>query len=634
MVSTNAWWTQPEEQVANSLFEYLSSLDNEQSYRQEENYKFLRMYGSQNIDYLRGFTPSRAIEYTTTQNRVTLNVVQSMIDTVVSKIGKNKPRPQVLTEGGNFSQQRRAKKLSQFIEGQFYASDFYAKAAIAFLDSCIFGTGVLKIYKEDNEIKVDRIFIDELKVDDRECVYGAPRQMHQERWVHREVLISMFPEQEMLIRAATSPQNSNYTRINQSSPDMIMVKESWKLPSKKDAGDGRHVMCIQNHTMLDEKWEKCYFPFIFWRWGLRPLGFFGQGLAEQLQGLQIEINKILRTIQVSMHLVSVPKLFVEASSKVVSAHLDNRIGSVIKYAGVKPEPGQLGVIPPELFSHLDRLYQRAFEIAGISQLSATSQKPAGLNSGKALREYNDLETERFMTVAQRYEKSFMDAVPLMIDLAKEIDEDLKEEGGYKLKIKGKKFLETIKWKDVSMEEDQYTMQVFPASALSSTPQGRLADIQELIAAGFMSKEDAMKLLDFPDLQGFYNYANAAVDNIDRAIERMVEDGEYTTPEPYQNLAFGIERMQQAYLRYQNEDAPEERLELLRRWMADARGLLERAAIDGTRQTMEQQAQIEQVAQRELDGATPAPEAALQAAEVQAEVAPEQLEPQALEAPTE
>ena len=53
---------------------------------------------------------------------------------------------------------------------------------------------------------------------------------------------------------------------------------------------------------------------------MRPVGFFGQGLAEQLQGLQLEINKTLRTIQVSMHLVSVPKQLVEASSKLVSSH--------------------------------------------------------------------------------------------------------------------------------------------------------------------------------------------------------------------------------------------------------------------------------------------------------------------------
>ena len=56
-----------------------------------------------------------------------------------------------------------------------------------------------------------------------------------------------------------------------------------------------------------------------------------------------------------MHLVSVPKLLVEASSKIVSSHLNNRIGGVIKYAGTPPSYAPLGGIPPELFLSLSFL---------------------------------------------------------------------------------------------------------------------------------------------------------------------------------------------------------------------------------------------------------------------------------------
>jgi hypothetical protein len=41
---------------------------------------------------------------------------------------------------------------------------------------------------------------------------------------------------------------------------------------------------------------------------------------------------------------------------------------------------------PEVYNHLDRLYQRAYEISGISELSATGKKPAGLESGAALQD--------------------------------------------------------------------------------------------------------------------------------------------------------------------------------------------------------------------------------------------------------
>lgn len=613
-LNSNAYWYKADSGVeaSKSVFAYVRELDKNQSYKQIENIKNMRLYGNMGVDYYRTFAGARRQDSSSAiQHRVTMNVIQSMIDTVTSKITKNKPRPQFLTQGGNFTLQRRAKRMTQFMEGQFEATEFYSKAAIAFLDSCIFGTGCLKIFRAGNNIQVERVFIDEIKVDDREALYGFPTQMHQEKYIHRDVLKQMFPDKAKQIEQASNVNNYEYMSsvATGESPDMIRVIESWKLKSGPEAKDGRHMISIFNLDLLDEEYNKSYFPFVFWRWGLRPLGFFGQGLSEQLQGIQLEINKILRTIQVSMHLVSVPKIFVDAASKIVDAHLDNRIGSIIKFTGQPPTPGQLGTIPPELFSHLDRLYQRAYEIAGVSQLSATAQKPAGLDSGKALREYNDLETERFMSVAQRYEKVFIDSVRQFIDLAKEIDADLKESGnsGMEVKVKGRKFLETIKWADVNMEEDQYLMSVFPASALSRTPAGRQAEVRELMNDGFVSKQDAMKLLDLPDLQAFYDFETAPGEDIDMVIEKIIEDGDYMTPEPYQDLEYGINKMQKAYLLFRSQNAPEDRLELIRRWIEDAYALMEKALVKSQRQNMEVAQETQNVASQQLEAQLP-PEA--------------------------
>lgn len=571
-----AWWLQDENELYKSVFSYVKNLETKQGYKQQSNIRHLRLYGSVESPMLYGYRHFRAEPASALQHSVTLNIVQSMVDTVVSKITKNKPKPTFLTEGGDWSLQRKAQKLSQFVEGQFQSTDFYAKKAISFQDSCIFGTGALKIYKQDGEIKVERVFIDELEVDDNEAIYGEPRQMHQKKYIHRDVLVNMFPEHESVIMMlGQSTSEYGFQSTYDAATQMVQVVESWHLPSGKNADDGKHTICIENCTLFEEIWTKDYFPFVFDRWSLRPLGFFGQGLAEQLTGLQLEINKILRTIQVSMHLVSVPKLLVEASADIVSSHLNNKIGGIIKYVGTPPSYAPLGSIPPELFAHLDRLYSRAYEIAGISQLSAQSTKPSGLDSGKALREFNDIESERFMSVGLRYEQTFLDAAHMMIDLAKELDEEL--EGGYKVKVKGSKFLQTIAWKDVDMQEDMYSMQIFPTSALSSTPSGRLADVQELLAAGFIGKEDGMKLLDFPDLRQFYNFNNAGVEDIERAIELIVDKSDYQTPEPYQNLQLGIQKMQQAYLYYRANGAPEEKLELFRRWMEDANSLLKKAS---------------------------------------------------------
>ena len=574
-IDGNRWWLANKKNLYQELFAYVSKLDSRQQYRVADNLTFARLYGNYDHVGLDAFNYSRAVSSYNVSNRVTLNVVQSMVDTVVSKVTKNKPKASFLTSGGDFSLQSKAKKLTKFVEGIFSFTDFYQLAALAFKDSCIFGTGCLKIFVENGEIKAERVFIGEIKIDDIESYYGKPRQVHQEKWLPKDVVKAMFPGFELEIDNASYPDEKTFQNVQGSRlKDMVRVIESWHLPSGPNAKDGKHTICISTATLLDEPYYKDYFPFVFFRWNTRPVGFFGQGLAEQLQGIQLEMNKILRTIQVSMHLVSVPKLLVEASSKIVSSHLNNRIGGVIKYAGTPPQYAPLGGIPGELFSHLDRLFSRAYEIAGVSQLAAQSQKPAGLDSGKALREFNDLETERFMSVAKRYEKCFMDAAEIMIETAKDLYE-LK--GDYKVKAKDGKFIDTISWKDVNMDADKYMMQIFPTSALSSTPAARLADVQDLLAAGFIDKEDALKLLDFPDLEAAMNLLNADSNNLERLIETMMDEGKYFPPEPYQNLENAVRKVQQAYLLYRMQGAPEDRLELLRQFMEDCQNLIEKAA---------------------------------------------------------
>ena len=61
-----------------------------------------------------------------------------------------------------------------------------------------------------------------------------------------------------------------------------------------------------------------------------------------------------------------------------------------------------------------------------------------------------------------------------------------------------------------------------------------------------------------------------------AIEEMVENGNFVSPEPYMNLEYGIVRFQQAYNLAILNQVPEERLELLRRWISQAEALIQMA----------------------------------------------------------
>jgi hypothetical protein len=560
------WWEEPSSTVHETLFGILRFFEQNQNYRSQANLRHMRLYGNLNILGLAAHNYAQS--QVNAVERVSLNIIQSMCDTVTNKLGKNRPKPTFLVEGGDYALKRKAKHLDKFIQGQFYALNLYALGARVVLDSTVFGTGALKIYREGMEIKAERVFTDELQVDDTEALYGKPRSLYQTKSMPREVMVKLYPgfKREILEAEKADPFHAQHTNLSNN----IRVCEAWHLPSSPDAMDGRHVISIGTATLVSEPYTRSYFPFVFQRWNERLLGFWGQGLAEQLTGLQVEINKILMIIQRAFHLLGVPKVLIEASSKIVKAHINNEIGGIISYTGMKPEVIAASPVAAELFNHLERLYQKAYEVAGISQLSAQAKKPEGLDSGKAIRTYNDIESERFILVGQRYEQLFMDATKQIIDLTREIAQ---EDPDYAVKVKGGKFLETIRWKDIDLEEDQYQMQIFPTSMLSETPEGKLSDITDLIQAGFIDKPNALKLLDFPDLDGYMSLANAPIDDIENLISNIIEKGEYQPPEPFQDLSLGIKMMQSAYLRAKTDLVEEEKLELMRRWMSEAQAKL-------------------------------------------------------------
>ena len=266
-----------------------------------------------------------------------------------------------------------------------------------------------------------------------------------------------------------------------------------------------------------------------------------------------------------MHLAT-PKVFIETGSKISKAHINNEVWGVIEYTGTKPDFHVPRTTTGEVFSHLDRLFGRAYEVAGISEMAAQAKKPAGLDSGVAIREFSDIQSERFMLVAQAYENLFLTAARQMIDIARDIEE---QGNTYEVISHGDKYIERIKWKDIDLEEDQYVMQIYPTSLLSSTPAAKLQTIQEMAQTGLLNPTEARALLDYPDLEAVNQLATAFIDDVDLLIEEMIEKGRYHPPETFSNLEFAIQRVQSAYLRAKIDKVPEERLELLRRYMDDA-----------------------------------------------------------------
>jgi hypothetical protein len=552
---------------AQSIVKHLRSITSYQNTRQENLMRAFFMYQHSTIrsdadvygDYFGEMGPK-------------INLIQSGVDTLLNKIIKNQPRPMFLTDGGDWGLQQKAKKRNAFVQGAFYATKTYQKSPHALLNALVYGDGFIKVYSDNDSIIVDPALTLEIFVDENESLYGKPRRMWQIRLVDKDTLKAMYPEAKDKIEKAQTVTPPFYMNTPAESK-LVGVVEYWKLPRKQNGKyvGGEHRIIVGDEDLVKgREWKRPNFPFAKLGFTRNLVGWWSKGIAEVGTPYQIEVNKTLKRISDSLRLVASPKVLYDYQSKIVQSHFNNDVGAMIGYLGTPPTFINPSAVSPEMFKHLADMIQMFYNEIGVSTLSATSQKPAGLNSGKALREYNDIETERFSSFAKNWEQFHIDIAELVLQEAAELAERNKNVSFLAADSKG---CETISFKDINMEEDKYVIQVYPTSMLPKTPAGRLEYVQEMLGAGLLSPEEGLSLLEFPDVEKVARFKNAAFDDILATIDHMLEKDEYLPPEPYQKLEVGVQYMQSAYLYYKNRGCPQEKLDLLLNWINDATEML-------------------------------------------------------------
>jgi hypothetical protein len=576
--TTYKWWkADSKKSRAEQLIATASFLKEQQQYRYRQASIYARLYGNHPIaNFIGSSFKMGSGTGLGPQNlpidRPTMNVVQSCVDTLVSRITQNRPRPTFLTDNGNYKERNLAKQLNGFIQGELYQTKAYALGETLLRDAAVLGTGVIKIFEQDKRVALERKLITELLVDPNEALYGNPRQLMELALVDRSVLMEVFPEYRAVIERAEQAYPDNSGEATRTVSDQVMVVEGWHLPSGKDATDGRHIIACTAGSILDEEFTKPKFPFVFLPYSSRILGFEGQGLAEQLMGTQVEINKLLMTISTSINLVGVPRVFVEDGSKVVKAHLNNSIGSIVTYRGTKPQYEVAPCVPAELYQQLQRLIGYAYQQSGISELAASSKKPSGLTSGAALREYDDLQSDRFAALNRRYDNVFIDLAYAITDLAKDIAE---RDGSYTTVYPNKDGTKEINLPKADMIKDP-VIQCYDSSSLPKDPAGRLQKITEMMQAQLLSPAEGRRLLDYPDLEQEEVLANAGEERILKILDEIVDTGKFTPPDPFMNLELATQKAVEYYNLYSAAKLEESKAQKLRDFFTQVQALKQAA----------------------------------------------------------
>lgn len=559
------WWNAgSKKDLSQQLVSTAAFLKQQQGYRYRQTALFATLYGNKSLTAYVGSNINKLpVGNRLPADRPTMNVIQSCIDTLVSRITQSKPKPMFLTDNGDYKQRNLAKKMNNFIGGELYQTKAYEKGEFILRDCSVWGTGAIKILETlDKKVGLERTLAIDLLTDPNDSfTYSDTTQLYQIKLVDRMVAMERFPKYASMIEKAEQGFVDNGTDSSQSVADQIIMVEGWHLPSGKDSGDGLHAIACTNGLIFEEEWVKDKFPFVFLHSSPPLAGFWGQGSAERLMGTQTEINKMLAVSSRSMQVSAVPRVWVEDSGKIPTAIINNEIGMIGKYRGAPPifMSGTMG-LTADFYEQLQRLIQYAYQQEGISSLAAQAQKPAGLNSGEAIRNYDDLQTDRFAALERRYENVFIDLAYQIIDLAKDI---AIRDGKYQTVYPDKHGAKEIDFPDVKLLEDPFVIQCYDTSSLPKDPAGRQQRLSEWAQAGIITLKEYRRLTGFPDLEQEDKLANAAEERILQVLDEVVESGKPAIADPDMDLQLAMQTVVQYINLYSSAKLEESKLQKLR-----------------------------------------------------------------------
>ena len=585
------WYAEPKGDVHAAVAAVWNVVRDENAWRVDADEYHAGLYASSDRPGVRGKS-RRGYEY----GPATLpyNVCRSAVDTLQSKIAKHRPLPQVLTQRGNWSNQKRARKMTQFLEGEFYRQRiFEGQSARIVRDALVFGRGILKVWTEADKVCTERVHPWEVFTDSWDDRYGDPRNIYHRRSIDKGVALQLFARSETGWKTSAREAIERAGRFDLSSDiefgdeqttvDRIDVIEAWhrcdRHSEKAHKCTGRHVVVTTSGTLVDEPWEHDYFPFAVLSYCEPISGFWAHGLVEQLEGYQYEINLASQKSS-EQHRMSGMGVLVPTSAKMHDQQFRNGIHILHHAPGGVPQVFNMDLVNEHTRVRPRELTQDALSDAGISQMAAQSTKPAGVTAALALQTLDDIETERFMVFGRAYEAWCLDIARRLIDCAKDIANDY---GDLAVSVPMKGGLLDLSWKDVFVDGTE--LRIFSTSMLPQQLGARLERLKDLWNTGLIDRATFLRQLDAPDMQAELDLETADKLVIDEMLERMAEaeedEGEeaaFLPPSAYQELwdpknpnlpGWGPRRCQQKLNRGLLDGMPEFNQLLLQRWLKEA-----------------------------------------------------------------
>lgn len=434
-----------------------------------------------------------------------INVIKSCIDTLTSKIAQSKVRPFFNCINGTFKDINVCKNAQQYFDQYFDIEEVNKKVSMAFRDACIFDHGV--IYVDGETKSITKALPWQVFVRPAELTYNNITRAY---YCQNDYPVSMLPEKYR-------------NKVLKANPDQEYVTYGIYY----DTVDQCKAVYITELDFVEiEKYEGNRVPFIF-LWYNNPIhGGSSVSVVDMLYGIQKEVNTLMSKVKDASQLSPALTFFLPDDATIKSTQLNNRVGNVITYKATSDMSGSpVTVATPNFIDSqyielINNLKETAYEMVGISQLSAQSKKPTGLDSGVALQTMENVESERF-------EEQLNQVIRCYVEIAKTClrvfpkEETILPDTPNRL---------DVRWRDIVDEEKKMQIQFSAADSLSKDPSTKLQQLQQLAQVGVIPRERIAQFMELPDLEGGYSLSNNAINAVLSVIRDCIESDNYDVPD--------------------------------------------------------------------------------------------------------
>lgn len=437
------------------------------------------------------------------------NVIKSVIDSLVSKLANNKTRPYFTPVNGIYETRQAVKMAQTYFDTFFDNADIHSKIAKAFKEACIFDIGYLFINPFNWTIDV------------------------ADTWTVATLSTERNHNTKMLMRIENYPT----TLLDKKYRTTKYVQYAIFV----DTIEHKAAEYINGTKVNEIEYGADDLPLIPVYFNEPVNGCKTISVVDELEGVQTQIDLINAKISTASQLTPGNVTYVYENSSLKAGDVSNRTGAVYSIdmpPGTTSLPVQTvtpAAFDPQWITLLDYYKGLAYEMIGISQLSAQSKKPSGLNSGTALQTMEDIESDRFETQVTHYVNAYVRLAKTIIAVAPEDASILPESVN----------TSNVTWKDIKVQSDLFKVQYSAASSLSKDPSEKVKEVMQMSQIGFVPPAKIARYLDMPDLQDAFQGASAVQDAIDAVINNAIEKDIYTIPDfvNYQQLSQEIALVQ-------------------------------------------------------------------------------------------